>query len=195
MSQTESLAGWRLCRFRVVSRVYGPGTATSPWTWIGDTRLAIGSVPTPTSLPILRDQEAVTHVVNCRASAQVALSGDMDMEQALFGAANVAHAPMWDHGRSQDPAAWTGAAEFAARALDDPGARILVHCQRGRRRSAMVTYAVLRLRGMSPEDASQAVLRYRREAELVPAYVANVEEWLSGRENTDDGRERGPTLT
>ena len=33
--------------FRVATKIYGPGTKTRPWTWIGDERIAIGSVPTP----------------------------------------------------------------------------------------------------------------------------------------------------
>ena len=44
------------------------------------------------------------------------------------------------------------AAEFGARALEeDPAAGVLVHCQQGRRRSAMVAYAILRLRGHDPD--------------------------------------------
>ena len=40
--------------FRFTNRVYGPGTKTRPWTWIGDERIAIGSIPTPASLLVLQ---------------------------------------------------------------------------------------------------------------------------------------------
>jgi protein-tyrosine phosphatase len=173
--------GWRALRFRLADKVYGPGTRTSPWTWIGDERIAIGSLPTPESLPVLANHEGVTHVVNCRARAQAAFSGDLDMERAMFGADRVAHAPMWDHGRPQSPEAWAEAAEFAAEALEDPNARVLIHCQRGRRRSVLVAYATLRLRGHDPESAARLVLAHRSEAHLVPAYRASVEEWLRTR--------------
>jgi atypical dual specificity phosphatase len=181
VTPTRLPGGWRAARFRLTNRVYGPGTRTTPWTWIGDERIAVGNLPTPESLPVLADGEGVTHVVNCRAVPQTLFSGDLDMERAVFGDANVAHAPMWDHGRPQDPDAWAPAACFAAEALDDPGARILVHCQRGRRRSVLVAYATLRLRGRSPEDAARLILSHRREAHLVPAYRASVEEWLAER--------------
>lgn len=175
-------SGWRGLRFRATNAVYGPGTKTRPWTWIGGTRIAIGSIPTPTSLPYLHDHEGVTHVVNCRAPAQVAFSGDLQMEQAVFGVDHVAHAPMWDHGRPQDPAAWARSAEFAAKALqDDPKARVLIHCQRGRRRSVLVAYATLRLLGHSPAEAARLLLRYRRESHLVPTYRDSVEQWLASR--------------
>jgi protein-tyrosine phosphatase len=202
MSRTRLPSGWRAARFRLANLFYGPGTKTRPWTWIGDTRVAIGSLPTPTTLAVLKDREGVTHVVNCRADKQVRLSGDRDMEQAIFGADHVAHAPMWDHGRPQREEAWTGAAEFGARALEDPDAKVLIHCQRGRRRSAMVAYAVLRLRGLSAAQAARAILLHRREAELVPAYRTNVEDWLSSRtegaveqNDASDGPTTPPALT
>jgi protein-tyrosine phosphatase len=176
--------GWRAARFRLADRVYGPGTRTTPWTWIGDERIAIGSLPTPASLPQLANEQGITHVVNCRALAQIRFSGDMDMQRAMFGADRVAHAPMWDHGRPQSPDSWAAAAEFAAEALEDPDAKVLIHCQRGRRRSVLVAYATLRLRGHGPEDAARLILLHRKEAHLVPAYRSSVEKWLTERNET-----------
>ena len=181
MSSPQLPGGWREWRFRLANKVYGPGSRTTPWTWLGDERIAVGNLPTPQSLPRLANHEGVTHVVNCRATAQTVFSGDLDMERAVFGRDRVAHASMWDHGRPQRPEAWAEAAEFAARALDDPGARVLIHCQRGRRRSVLVAYATLRLRGHGPEEAARIVLSHRKEAHLVPEYRASVEEWLCRR--------------
>ena len=45
--------------------------------------------------------------------------------------------------------------------------------------SVMVAYAVLRLRGHDRSEAAALVLRYRKEAVLVPAYVYSVEQWLA----------------
>jgi protein-tyrosine phosphatase len=118
-------------------------------------------------------------VVNCRAGLQTHISQDLWAERRVLGADRVAHAPMWDRGRPQPPRLWAPAARFAADALErDPRARVLVHCQQGRRRSAMVAYAVLRLRGHDPADAARLVLDSRAPATLVPAYRASVEEWL-----------------
>ncbi len=130
---------------------------------------------------MLLPAEGVTHVVNCRASLQTAISGDLAVERALFGPSRVAIAPMWDNGRRHPPRLWAPAAMFAAEALDDPEARVLIHCQQGRRRSVLVAYAVLRLRGHSGEDAARLILSHRAEARLVPAYRATVEDWLAGR--------------
>lgn len=170
---------WRLWIHRHSTRLYGPSPATTWLSWIGKERVAVGSIPTGASLALLSAQ-GVTHVVNCRARAQTWISQDLAAERAVFGWAQVMHAPMWDSGRHQPPALWSAAARFAAATLDeDPDAGVLVHCQHGRRRSVLLAYAVLRLRGHGPDEATSLILRHRREAEIVPAYQASVERWLA----------------
>ena len=56
---------------------------------------------------------------------------------------------------------------------------MLIHCTAGKRRSAMLAYAVLRLRGHDRTQAAGLVLSHRTEAQLVPAYVRSVERWLA----------------
>jgi len=156
-----------------------PGAAGPALSWIGDERIAVSGVPAPRTMPLLAEQ-GVTHVVNCRPHLQVRWWGDLAAERAAFGAERVAHAPMQDHGLRQPPAAWAAAACFAARVLaDQPQARVLIHCTAGRRRSVMLAYAVLRLRGHDRTRAAALVLQYRVEAMLVPAYVRSVERWLA----------------
>jgi protein-tyrosine phosphatase len=164
----------RRARPRVVP---GPDAASAALSWIGDERIAISGVPSARTVASLAGQ-GVTHVVNCRPQAQVRWAGDLAAERAAFGPGRVAHVPMQDHGLRQRPAVWAAAACFAARVLDEqPG--VLIHCSAGRRRSAMLAYAVLRLRGHDRTRAAALVLTYRAEAELVPAYVRSVERWLA----------------
>ncbi len=170
------LQGWRV---RGPRRVPGPDAASAALSWIGDERIAISGVPSPWAVGHLAEQ-GVTHVVNCRPRVQVRWYGDLAAERAAFGPGRVAHAPMQDHGQPQRPAAWAAAACFAARVLEDqPQARVLIHCSAGRRRSAMLAYAVLRLRGHDRTRAAALVLRYRPQAQLVPAYIRSVERWLA----------------
>jgi protein-tyrosine phosphatase len=177
MGVLESLRAG-LLRPRVMPGTHAAGPALS---WIGDERIAISGVPSARVVAGLAEQ-GVTHVVNCRPRAQVWWSGDLAAERATFGPERVAHAPMQDHGLRQRPAAWAPAARFAAQVLEDlPQARVLVHCTAGRRRSVMLTYAVLRMRGHDRASAAALLLRYRTEAVLVPAYVRSVEEWLATR--------------
>src|ERR1700733_12501214 len=159
----------------------GPVAAGPALSWIGDERIAISAVPSARGVAGLAEQ-GVTHVVNCRPRAQVRWSGDLAAERAAFGPERVAHAPMQDHGLRQRPAVWAAAACFAARVLEEqPEARVLIHCTAGRRRSAMVAYAVLRLRGHDRTRSAALVLSYRIQAQLVPAYVRSVERWLGRR--------------
>ena len=150
-----------------------------PLSWIAEERIAIGGVPLAGSVARLAEQ-GVTDIVNCRARVQVRLSGDLAAEWTAFGPARVAHAPMCTFGRRQRPQLWADAVRFAAGVLaEDPQARVLIHCSAGRRRSPMLAYAVLRLRGRTASEAASLVLSYRRGAELVPAYVHSVEQWLA----------------
>jgi protein-tyrosine phosphatase len=172
----DLLQGLRVRRPRWVPR---PGAASAALSWIGDERIAISGVPSPQAVTHLAGQ-GVTHVVNCRPWVQVRWYGDLAAERAAFGPGRVAHAPMQDHGGPQRPAAWAAAACFAARVLEDqPDAGVLIHCSAGRRRSVMVAYAVLRLRGHGRARAAALVLRYRPQAQLVPAYIRSVERWLA----------------
>jgi len=148
-------------------------------SWIAGERLGISALPEGELLAGLT-AAGVSHVVNCRARPQTWLTRELAAERALFGAARVAHAPMWDFGQSQHPRRWSAAVHFAARVLDsDRDARVLVHCKAGRRRSVLVAYAVLRLRGHSAEDAGRLIVTHRVEAQLVPVYLADVERWLA----------------
>jgi protein-tyrosine phosphatase len=157
----------------------GPGAAGPALSWIGDERIAISGVPPARAAAGLAER-GVTHVVNCRPRAQVRWRGDLAAGRAAFGPGRVAHAPMADHGLRQRPAVWAAAACFAARVLEDqPQAGVLIHCTAGRRRSAMLAYAVLRLRGHDRTRAAELVLSYRTQAMLVPAYVRSVERWLA----------------
>jgi protein-tyrosine phosphatase len=157
----------------------GPAACGPALSWIGGERIAISGVPPAWAVPRLAEQ-GVTHVVNCRPRAQVRRWGDLAAEQAAFGPGQVAHAPMQDHGRRQRPAADPPApARRSTPPPPTPQAGVLIHCSAGRRRSAMLAYAVLRLRGHDRARAAALVLRYRIEAQLVPAYVRSVERWLA----------------
>ena len=148
-------------------------------SWVEGERIAIGSIPVGSAVYRLPDL-GVTDVVNCRAQLQTRLSQDLWAERRVFGAEHVVHAPMWDNGRRQPSRLWAPAARFAAGRLDeDADAGVLIHCQQGRRRSAMVAYAVLRLRGHDEREAARLVLESRAPASLVPEYRASVEEWLA----------------
>ncbi|BCB75867.1 hypothetical protein Pflav_022770 [Phytohabitans flavus] len=173
------MAAWQQRYYIYSTRVYRPDRRAIPLSWIGDERIAIGNLPLATALPGL-PALGVTHVVNCRSRAQIWLSQDLAVERALFGPGRVVHVPLLDFGQHQHPRLWSAAAHFAAGVLDgDPDARVLIHCHQGRRRSVMLAYAVLRLRGHSVAGASDLITGHRAEAVMVQAYARSVEGWLA----------------
>ncbi|GAA4445399.1 protein-tyrosine phosphatase family protein [Phytohabitans houttuyneae] len=165
--------------YDIITRLYRPDRRAAPLSWIGEERIAVGNLPLATALPELPAQ-GVTHVVNCRSRAQIWLSRDLAAERAVFGPGRVVHVPLLDFGQPQRPRLWSAAAHFAAGVLDgDPDARLLIHCHQGRRRSVMLAYAVLRLRGHSATAATELITGHRAEAVMVAAYARSVEGWLA----------------
>ncbi|MEJ3745675.1 hypothetical protein WEI85_20580 [Actinomycetes bacterium KLBMP 9797] len=174
------MVDWRQRYYRYSTRFYRPDRHVSPLSWIGDERIAVGNLPLAIDLLSLPAQ-GVTHVVNCRSRAQTWISQDLAVERALFGPGRVIHVPLLDFGQSQRPRLWSAAAHFAAGVLtDDPEARVFIHCHQGRRRSVMLAYAILRLRGNSADEAADLISRHRAEAVIVRAYARSVELWLAG---------------
>jgi hypothetical protein len=172
-----AFSGWRRALHAVSTRLYGPLRTNRGFSWLGDERIAVGSVPTAATITTYA-AEGITHAVNCRAPLQTLLSQDLWALRAVLGTDRVVQAPMWDSGRPQPARLWAPAARFAAEALEDPEARVLIHCQQGRRRSVLVAYAVLRLRGRSAEEAERLIAENRAVARLIPAYRWSVESWL-----------------
>ncbi|GIF78357.1 protein-tyrosine phosphatase family protein [Asanoa siamensis] len=169
---------WRSWYHRHSTRFYKPNPRNSWLSWIGEEHIAVGSLPTGRTLPLLRDA-GVTHVINCRATSQTWLSQDLAAERAVFGPARVVHAPMWDFGQPQHPRLWSAAARYVADVLtEEPGSGVLVHCHQGRRRSVLITYAALRLRGHDADAAAALIATHRTEGVLVKAYAGSVERWL-----------------
>lgn len=166
------------------TRIYRPDTQSAAFSWIGDERIAVGPRPTGRTLAMVADA-GITHVVNCRARVQTWWSQDLAAERAIFGPQRVMSAPMYDFGHTQPAWRWAPAARFAVQALDhDPDNRVFIHCQQGRRRSVLVAYAVLRLRGRPVDEATEIIATGRAEAVLVPAYLRSVERWLA-RQSTN----------
>lgn len=176
---TGGYRGPRALWHRLSTRVYGPRNGLNGFSWVPGERVAIGAIPVGAEVAGLPGH-GFTHLVDCRAPAQTWISQDLWAARAVLGEGNVAHAPMWDRGNPQSPVLWAPAARFAARAVqDDPDARVLIHCQQGRRRSVMVAYATLRLLGHSAAEAARLVLETRPAGRLVPAYRESVEGWLA----------------
>jgi hypothetical protein len=88
------------------------------------------------------------------------------------------HLNFKDNGRPRPMWFYARALHFYRKALELPNAKVYVMCRAGRRRSASLTYFLLRASGTSPSVAERAVLRSRPCATIVKGYRESGERYL-----------------
>lgn len=64
--------------------------------------------------------------------------------------------------------------------MKQPGSKVFVMCRAGRRRSANMTYFLLRASGVGPSEAEATIRRARPCIQIVRAYRESGEEYLRG---------------
>jgi protein-tyrosine phosphatase len=80
--------------------------------------------------------------------------------------------PMWFYAQ---------ALHFYQKALEQPNSKVYVMCRAGRRRSASMTYFLLRASGDAPYKAESMIRQARPCAQIVPAYRESSEQYLLTR--------------
>ena len=70
--------------------------------------------------------------------------------------------------------------DFAVKALDQPAAKLYVHCAAGVHRAPMMMLALLASMGWGMWDAIRTIQKKRPVADFADVYVRSVEEFLGG---------------
>jgi hypothetical protein len=70
---------------------------------------------------------------------------------------------------------------FALEALNEPDAKLLIHCAAGVHRAPMMALALLGVMGWTMEDAMNLIEARRPAADFAEVYVRSVEKFLNGR--------------
>ena len=86
--------------------------------------------------------------------------------------------PTDDDFRPKPPELLQRGVDFALEALEDPEAKLLIHCAAGVHRAPMMTLAVLRAQGWSLEEALERIEERRRAVDFADVYVQSVEEFM-----------------
>ena len=86
--------------------------------------------------------------------------------------------PTDDDFRAKPPELFERGVEFAAAALENDDARLLIHCAAGVHRAAMMTLAVLCSQGWELEAAMQSISSRRPVVDFADVYVESVERFL-----------------
>ncbi len=79
------------------------------------------------------------------------------------------------------PEVFESGVKFALEALEDPKAKLFIHCAAGVHRAPMMTLALLGVLGWTVDDAMDLIEAKRPVADFAEVYVRSVEEFLKGR--------------
>jgi protein-tyrosine phosphatase len=89
--------------------------------------------------------------------------------------------PVDDDFEFKPPEVFERGVKFALAALEDPKAKLFIHCAAGVHRAPMMTLALLGVMGWAVEDAMDLIEERRPVADFAEVYVRSVEEFLKGR--------------
>jgi len=88
--------------------------------------------------------------------------------------------PVDDDFQPKSPSVLRRGVEFALHALDEPEAKVYIHCAAGVHRAPMMTLAVLGALGWKTEDAMELIEARRPVVDFADVYVESVERFLRG---------------
>lgn len=90
----------------------------------------------------------------------------------------VLYNPTDDDFQFKPPELFQKGVEFALEALDQPHAKVYIHCAAGVHRAPMMTLALLRALGWSLQDAKELIQKRRYVVDFADAYVKSVENFM-----------------
>jgi len=146
-------------------------------TWLTD-RIAVGGGIWSAENMAKVAKEGITHIIDMQIEFDdTALAKEHGIE--------VLWNPTDDDFESKPAGLFRWGVEFAARALNENGSKLFIHCAAGVHRGPMMALAVLAWMGWDLEDARELIEGRRPAADLAPVYVESVEKFLSREGNRD----------
>ena len=143
-------------------------------TWITD-RVAVGGGIWTDDQMMELVRQGITHIIDMQIEFD-------DTKLAEPYGVSVLWNPVDDDFQPKPPEVFQRGVEFAMNALDDPEAKLYVHCAAGVHRAPMMTLAVMRALGFSLEDATQMIESRRYVVDFADVYVRSVEEFMKNWE-------------
>lgn len=92
--------------------------------------------------------------------------------------------PVDDDFQPKPPDVFKKGVEFAIAALDAPESKLYIHCAAGVHRAPMMTLAVLRALGHSPDEALNLIESRRHVVDFADVYVRSVEQFMASYPET-----------
>jgi protein-tyrosine phosphatase len=113
----------------------------------------------------------VTHVIDMQIEFDDTELGENAGVEVLWN-------PVDDDFEPKHPVIFERGVNFALRALEQPGAKVFVHCAAGVHRAPMMALAVLCATGYKLEDAKKLIQTKRYVVDFAEVYVRSVEDFL-----------------
>ncbi len=143
-------------------------------TWITD-RIAVGGGIWNDDNMAELVRGGVTHIINMQIEFD-------DRPLAAKYPVTVLHNPTDDDFLPKPPELFQNGVDFALEALDEPEARLYIHCAAGVHRAPMMTLAILRVLGWPLEKAKHVILERRYVVDFADVYVESVEGFVKANE-------------
>ena len=139
-------------------------------TWVTD-RIAVGGGIWNEQNMIELVGEGVTHIIDMQVEFD-------DTRLAEPYGVKVLWNPTDDDFRPKPAELFLRGIEFAQGALEEPQAKVFIHCAAGVHRAPMMALAVLRAQGWSLKDALREIEDKRDVADFAHVYVRSVEDFM-----------------
>ncbi len=143
-------------------------------TWVTD-RIALGGGIWTEDKMIEVVRAGVSHIVDMQIEWDDTKLAEPYGVQVLWN-------PTDDDYRPKPASLFRRGVEFTLKALQEPEAKVFIHCAAGVHRAPMMTLAVLRAMGWPLQDAIEIIETQRPVADFAQVYVESVEEFMKSYE-------------
>ena len=141
-------------------------------TWVTD-RIGVGGGIWSADNMAVVSRAGITHIIDMQIEFD-------DRPLAKPHGIDVFWNPVDDDFEFKPPEVFDRGVKFALAALEDPKAKLFIHCAAGVHRAPMMMLALLGVMGWAVEDAMDVIEERRPVADFAEVYVRSVEAFLKG---------------
>ena len=150
-------------------------------TWVTD-QIAVGGGIWNEAKMMEVVRAGVTHIINMQVEFDDTDLAEPYGVQVLWNAID-------DDFQPKPPEIFQRGVDFALTAMQDPQAKVFIHCAAGVHRAPMMTLALLRTMGWSLKEAKESIETLRPVVDFAEVYVRSVEDFVKA-----NGRQK-PRMT
>lgn len=139
-------------------------------TWITD-RIAVGGAIWDERRMLEVVEAGITHILDMQIEFDDTLLAEPYFVEVLWN-------PVDDDFQPKPAEIFQRGVDFSLKALEEPNAKLLIHCAAGVHRAPMMMLALLRAQGWALEAAMQHIQSLRSVADFADVYVQSVEDFV-----------------